>query len=291
MYAGYGQGETAAPVLVSRRSLMSDHGNGNDGAGHDVGVPAGELFNLTGAVALVTGASGGLGGRFVRALAANGGRVAAAARAPERLGDLVGDIGGAGGTAEAVSLDVTDRSSIAAAFDAIEAKWGRVSVLVNNAGIAHGDASVDLAPETWRKVLAVDLDGAFYVMQEFARRLIAAEQPGVVVNISSVLGFRADKGVAAYSAAKAGIIQLTRALALEWARYGIRVNAIAPGWFPTTLNRGYLASEGGEILKKSIPLRRFGDEHDLDGALLLLASKAGAYMTGTTIVVDGGQTV
>jgi 3-oxoacyl-[acyl-carrier protein] reductase len=288
---GRGQGGPA-PVLAPQKSnLMSDQGNGNDGAGRDVGVPAGELFDLSGAVALVTGASGGLGGRFVRALAANGGRVAAAARAPERLADLVGDIGRAGGNAEAVSLDVTDRSSIAGAFDAIEAKWGRVGVLVNNAGIAHGDASVDLTPETWRKVLAVDLDGAFYVMQEFARRLIAAEQPGVVVNISSVLGFHADKGVAAYSAAKAGIIQLTRALALEWARYGIRVNAIAPGWFPTALNRGYLASEGGEILKKSIPLRRFGDEHDLDGALLLLASNAGAYMTGTTIVVDGGQTV
>jgi len=254
-------------------------------------MQASELFDLSGTVALVTGASGGLGGRFVRALAANGARVAAAARSPERLTELLAEVEQSGGTAAAFSLDVTDGGSIAGAFDAVESTWGPVTLLVNNAGIAHGDAAVDLPPETWRKVLGVDLDGSFAVMQEFARRLIAAEQGGAVVNISSVLGLSADKGVAAYATAKAGLIQLTRVVALEWARHGIRVNAIAPGWFPTAMNRDYLASEGGETLKKTIPMRRFGEEHDLDGALLLLSSKAGAFITGATIVVDGGQTV
>lgn len=246
------------------------------------------LFDLSDAVALVTGAGGALGGRFAHVLAVHGASVAATARTPEKLAGLVADIAGAGGKAAAYRLDVTDRRSIAAAFDRIEADWGPVTLLLNNAGIAHGDPAATLAPETWRNVLDVDLDGPFFIMQEFARRLIAAETPGVIVNVASVIGMRADKGVAAYATAKAGLIHLTRALALEWARYGIRVNAIAPGWFPTALNRDYLASESGEMLKKTIPMRRFGEDHDLDGALLLLASRAGAYMTGATIVVDGG---
>lgn len=248
----------------------------------------GALFDLSDAVALVTGAGGALGGRFAHVLAANGARVAATARAPEKLTGLVDEIACAGGKAAAHRLDVTDRTSISDAFDRIEADWGPVTLLLNNAGIAHGDPAATLAPETWRNVLEVDLDGPFFVMQEFARRLIEAKTPGVIVNVASIIGMRADKGVAAYATAKAGLIHLTRALALEWARHGIRVNAIAPGWFPTSLNRDYLASESGEALKKTIPMRRFGEERDLDGALLLLASKAGAYMTGTTIVVDGG---
>jgi 3-oxoacyl-[acyl-carrier protein] reductase len=265
--------------------------DGGDKAGHDVDAGAGALFDLAGAVVLVTGASGGFGSRFVRVLATNGGKVAAAARSPERLGGLVDDIGRTGGAAAAFRLDVTDRASIADAFDAVEAQWGRVTVLVNNAGIAHSGRAAEVPPETWRNVMSVDLDGPFFVMQEFARRLIAVEAPGVVVNIASVIGLRAEKGAVAYTAAKAGLIQLTRALALEWARYRIRVNALAPGWFPTAINRDFLASEAGEALKKKIPMRRFGEEGDLDGALLLLASNAGRFMTGATIVVDGGEDI
>lgn len=246
------------------------------------------LFDLSDSIALVTGAGGSFGSRFVHVLTAHGGRVAATARAPEKLSGLIDKTGREGGTAAAYCLDVTDRSSISAVFDQVEADWGPVTLLVNNAGIAHSDAAANLAPETWRNVLNVDLDAPFFVMQEFARRLISTETPGVVVNIASAIGLRADKGAAAYTAAKAGLIQLTRALALEWARYNIRVNAIAPGWFPTSINRDYLGSERGDALKKKIPMRRFGEEGDLDGALLLLASRAGAYMTGTTIVVDGG---
>jgi 3-oxoacyl-[acyl-carrier protein] reductase len=254
-------------------------------------MKASKLFDLSGTVALVTGANGGFGSRFVRVLAANGSKVAAAARAPEKLAGLIGEVEQAGGSAAPFRLDVTDRASIAAAFDAVEAKWGPVTLLVNNAGIAHSGRAAEVPPETWRNVMSVDLDGPFFVMQAFARRLIAAETPGVVVNIASVIGLRAEKGAVAYTAAKAGLIHLTRALALEWARYRIRVNALAPGWFPTAINRDFLASEAGEALKKTIPMRRFGEEGDLDGALLLLASDAGAFMTGATIVVDGGEEI
>lgn len=254
-------------------------------------MQANKLFDLSGAVTLVTGANGGFGSRFVRVLAANGGKVAAAARAPEKLAGLLADVERLGGTAAGFRLDVTDRPSIASAFDAVEAEWGKVTLLINNAGVAHSGRAAEVTPETWRDVMSVDLDGAFFVAQEFARRLIAAEAPGVVVNIASVIGIRAEKGAVAYTAAKAGLIQLTRALALEWARYGIRVNALAPGWFPTAMNRDYLASEAGDALRKKIPMRRFGEEGDLDGALLLLASNAGAFMTGATIVVDGGEQI
>ncbi len=233
----------------------------------------GGIFDLSGAVGLVTGASGSLGGRFAKVLAESGASVAATARTPAKLAGLLGEIGASGGTAAGFRLDVTDRASIAAAFDAAEAKFGPVTLLVNNAGVAHSNAAETMAAEDWRDVLSVDLDGPFFLMQEFARRLIAAKAPGTVVNIASLLGLRADKGVAPYAAAKAGLIHLTRVLALEWAKHGIRVNAIAPGWFPTEINRNYLASEAGEALKKRIPLRRFGEAHDLDGALLLWPPK------------------
>jgi 3-oxoacyl-[acyl-carrier protein] reductase len=254
-------------------------------------MKASKLFDLSGTVALVTGANGGFGSRFVRVLAANGSKVAAAARAPEKHAGHIREVEQAGGSAAPIRLDVTHPASIAAAFDAVEAKWGPVTLLVNNAGIAHSGRAAEVPPETWRNVMSVDLDGPFFVMQAFARRLIAAETPGVVVNIASVIGLRAEKGAVAYTAAKAGLIHLTRALALEWARYRIRVNALAPGWFPTAINRDFLASEAGEALKKTIPMRRFGEEGDLDGALLLLASDAGAFMTGATVVVDGGEEI
>jgi 3-oxoacyl-[acyl-carrier protein] reductase len=249
------------------------------------------LFDLSGAVGLVTGASGGLGSRFTRVLAAHGASVAATARSPRKLAALIGEIGESGGVAAPFRLDVTDRASISAAFDAIEAKLGPATLLVNNAGIARSEPGESMSGDDWRDVLEVNLDGSFFMMQEFARRLIAAGKKGAVINIASILGLRPDKGVAGYAAAKAAMINLTRTLALEWARHGIRVNAIAPGWFPTAINENYLKSQAGAALKKRIPLRRFGEPHELDGALLLLASKAGSYMTGTTIVVDGGLEV
>ena len=249
------------------------------------------IFDLTGKVALVTGASSGLGVRFAELLAENGAAVVLVARRAERIEALRVKIEQSGGRALAVPADVVDRSAMRAAFDAAEKKFGTVTVLVNNAGVAHAGRAVDMAEDEWRRVLSTDLDAVFFWAQEAARRMLATGKPGAIVNIASVLGLEVDKGVVAYATAKAGVIQLTKALALELAFKGIRVNAIAPGWIVTELNRNYLQSERGAALKREIPIGRFGEERDLDGPLLLLVSDAGRFVTGATIVADGGQSV
>ena len=252
-------------------------------------MTASGLFDLSGRVALVTGASSGLGLHFAQVLAEAGAAVALVARRSDRLAALADKIAQTGGRAAPFSADVRDRADMIRAFDAAERAFGVVDILVNNAGVVHADRIVDLPEAEWRRVLGVNLDAVFLWSQEAARRLLAAEKAGAIVNISSIAGFNVAKGVAAYAVAKAGVIQLTKALGLELAARGIRVNAIAPGWIVTDLNRDYLASERGAALKRDIPLGRFGEERDLDGVLLLLASDAGRYMTGTTVVVDGGQ--
>ena len=254
-------------------------------------MKAGTIFDLTGEVALVTGASSGLGARFAQVLAANGAKVVLVARRKDRLDSLCERITADGGTAIAVEADVLDRTAMLRAFDQAEATFGTVTVLVNNAGAAQGVRALDMSAEEWRRVLSLDLDSVFFWSQEGARRMLAAGRTGSIVNTASVLAFGVAKGVAAYAVAKAGVMQLTKALALELAFKGVRVNAIAPGWFVTEINRGFLESEQGEKMKRAIPMGRFGAEGDLDGALLLLASKAGAYITGATIVADGGQVV
>jgi 3-oxoacyl-[acyl-carrier protein] reductase len=254
-------------------------------------MKASTLFDLSGGVALVTGASSGLGARFAEVLAANGAAVALVARRTDRLTELKSKIEAAGGRAQAIEADVVDRAAMKRAFDQAEAAFGTVTIVVNNAGIAPSARAIDATEEHWRDVLATDLDAVFFWAQEGARRMLVAGKGGVIVNISSVLGFGVSKGVIAYATAKAAVIQVTKALALELAAKGIRVNAIAPGWFVTDLNREFLASERGAAIKKEIPLGRFGDDGDLDGALLLLASDAGQFITGATLVVDGGQLV
>jgi 3-oxoacyl-[acyl-carrier protein] reductase len=254
-------------------------------------MTAAQMFDLTGQVALVTGASSGLGVRFAQCLADNGAAVALVARRADRLAEVKTRIEAAGGRAVIVEADVRDRAAMQRAFDAAEAAFGTVTILLNNAGIAHSGRAVDMAEEEWRRVLGTDLDAVFYWAQEAARRMLAANKRGAIVNIASVLGLGVAKGVVAYATAKAGVIQLTKALALELAFKGIRVNAIAPGWFVTEINDEFLSGERGEAMKRDIPMGRFGDAHDLDGPLLLLVSEAGRYMTGTTLVVDGGQVV
>lgn len=255
-------------------------------------MKASDLFNLQGRVALVTGASSGLGVQFARALADNGAVVALVARRAERLVALKSEIESRGGRAVAIEADVTDRAAMLRAFDEAEKALGTITILVNNAGVAQQPVrATDLAPEEWRRVLSTDLDAVFYWAQEGARRMLAAQVQGSIVNIASVLGFGVAKGTAAYAVAKAAVIQTTKALALELAFKGVRVNAIAPGWFVTEINEKYLTSEAGIAMKRDIPMGRFGEPGDLDGALLLLASDAGRYITGATIVVDGGQVV
>jgi len=254
-------------------------------------MKAADMFSLKGRVALVTGASSGLGAQFAKALGENGAAVALVARRADRLKALKNDIEGKGGKAVAIEADVTDRTAMAHAFDAAEKAFGTVTILVNNAGIAHGGRAVEMPPEEWRKVLSTNLDAVFFWAQEGARRMLAANKQGAIVNIASVLGLAVSKGAVAYATAKAGVVQVTRALAVELAFKGVRVNAIAPGWFVTEMNDDYLAGEAGAAIKREIPMGRFGNPGDLDGALLLLTSDAGSYITGATIVVDGGQVV
>jgi 3-oxoacyl-[acyl-carrier protein] reductase len=255
-------------------------------------MKAADMFSLQGRVALVTGASSGLGAQFAKALSDNGASVALVARRTDRLTALKKEIENKGGKAIAIEADVTDRAAMIAAYDAAEKAFGTVTILINNAGVAMQPArATEVAPEEWRRVLATNLDAVFYWAQEGARRMLAVKKPGSIVNIASVLGFGVAKGVAAYATAKAGVVQTTKALALELAFKGVRVNAIAPGWFVTEINHDYLMSEAGTAIKREIPMGRFGNAGDLDGALLLLVSDAGSYITGATIVVDGGQVV
>jgi NAD(P)-dependent dehydrogenase (short-subunit alcohol dehydrogenase family) len=254
-------------------------------------MKAADMFSLKDRVALVTGASSGLGLQFARALSDNGAAVALVARRADRLKSLQNEIEEKGGRAVAIEADVTDHAAVVRAFDAAEKAFGTVTILVNNAGIAHGGRAVEMPPEEWRKVLSTNLDAVFFWAQEAARRLLAAEKQGAIVNIASVLGLAVSKGAVAYATAKAGVVQVTRALAVELAFKGVRVNAIAPGWFVTEMNHEYLTGEAGTAIKREIPMGRFGNPGDLDGALLLLVSDAGSYITGATVVVDGGQVV
>jgi len=244
---------------------------------------------MDGRVALVTGASSGLGRHFAGVLARAGARVALGARRADRTQEAADEIVTAGGTAMAVTLDVTDETSIDAALAATAAKWGPVDTLVNNAGVADARPALDVHGETWDRIVDTNLKGAWSMARAFAARLVEAETPGAVVNIASITGHRVSTGLMPYSVSKAGMLQMTRALAMEWARHGIRVNALSPGYIETDLNREFLQSEAGGRLRTHVPQRRFGQPDDLDGALLLLASDAGRFITGVSLPVDGGH--
>jgi NAD(P)-dependent dehydrogenase (short-subunit alcohol dehydrogenase family) len=240
------------------------------------------MFSLHGRTALVTGASGLLGAHFCRTLHAAGARVVLAARRVEACAALAAEL-----DARVVRLDVQDAASIAAAF----AAEPHCDILVNNAGVAATRPFLEHTPEEWDQVLSINLRGAFLVGQAAARAMVAAKSGGSIINIASVLGARIIPGVAGYTAAKAGLLQLTRQMAVELARHAIRVNAIAPGYIASPINADFFASEAGQAMVKRIPQRRLGTPVDLDGPLLLLASAAGAHMTGSVLTVDGGHSI
>lgn len=247
-----------------------------------------QLFSLTGKRVLVTGASSGLGRHFARTLAKAGAHVAVGARRTDRLQALVEEIRSDGGEAIALTLDVSSRKSVVACLDALNDQFGGLDVVVNNAGVSDTKAVLDYTDDDWDNIVQTNLKGAWVVAQEAARRMVK-NGGGSIVNITSILSSRVTAGVGPYCAAKAGLAHLTRSLALELARYGVRVNSLAPGYVITEINRELLEGDVGDKLKKRIPARKFCEVHDLDGALLLLASDAGSAMTGSEIVVDNGH--
>lgn len=242
---------------------------------------------------LVTGASSGLGEHFARLLAGCSAAVTIAARRVDRLQSLVNELAAAGAPhARAVALDVTDDASIASALSAATADGAPpLDVLVNNAGVAASEAAIDVDGAVFDRVLDTNLRGPWLLSVGAAKGWRDAGRSGVIVNVASILGLNVSKGVAPYAVSKAGVVQMTKAMALEWARYGIRVNALCPGYVETEINADFFASEAGKRMIQRIPMRRLGAPEDLDGAFLLLASDASAFMTGSVLAVDGGHLV
>jgi NAD(P)-dependent dehydrogenase (short-subunit alcohol dehydrogenase family) len=254
-------------------------------------MPSTHAFSVAGKVALITGASSGFGQHFATVLAREGAKVGLVARRLDALDSVAKQIRSAGGIAAVAKLDVAEVASIASAVATIEHELGRIDVLVNNSGTTVVKPILEQTEQDWDAVVDVNLKGAFFVASEVARRMRADGRGGSIINIESILSFRQTGHIPGYVASKAGLTQLTKTMALELARYDIRVNGIAPGYFSTDINRDFLASEAGVAMIKRIPQRRAGNIEDLEGPLLLLASDASRYMTGTTLVVDGGHLV
>jgi len=252
-------------------------------------MTAADRFNLDGKIALVTGAGSGLGRHFAHVLAAAGASMILAARRREKLEETARSIADKGGDARCIDLDVTESSSVQDCFAEIESSVGTLDILVNNAGIARQEFLVDMSEDDWDAVIDTNLKGVFLVAQRAAQAMIKAETPGSIINIASILGLRVSKALGSYIAAKSAVVQMTKAMALEWAQFDIRVNAIAPGYFITEMNQEQFDAGAGEILVKRVPMRRIGELEELSGPILLLASDAGSFMTGSTIEVDGGQ--
>lgn len=247
------------------------------------------FFDLTGKAAIVTGASSGLGRHFAVTLARHGAKVALMGRRIELLRELAREIEGFDGRAVPIGADVARAESVREAVAAAETELGPIGILVNNAGVAIAKAVLDISEKDWDQIIDVNLRGAWFMAQEVAKHMVRLGHGGSIVNIASITAFRVAGQLSAYAATKAALVQLTNSMALELARYKIRVNAIAPGYIETDINRDFFASAAGQAMIKRVPQRRLGAPEDLDGALLLLASDASSYMTGSTIVVDGGH--
>ncbi len=247
--------------------------------------------SLASKTAVVTGASGGLGEFFASALASSGCKVAVAARRIETCRAICDRLRGGGGEVLPVQLDVTDPSSVEKALDDIGRGLGVPDIVVCNAGVTTTVSLLDQDVEDWDRIADTNLKGAFLVARAAARAMIAAGKGGVIVNVASILGLRVAGQVAAYSASKAALVQLTRSMALEWARHGVRANALCPGYIETDLNADFFASSAGQNLLRRIPQRRLGRLEDLRGPLLFMCSDAASYMTGSTLVIDGGHLV
>lgn len=249
-----------------------------------------DKFSLAGSTALITGASGGLGAHFASVLADAGASVVVAARSEARLRPVVDAVSSRGGRVRAVEMDVSQAASVRQAADEI-CSVTVPDIVVNNAGITVTRPLLEQTDEDFDRVLGTNLRGSWLVATEMARRMVLASVSGSIVNVASILGERVAGGVAPYAISKAGVLQATKAMALELARHGIRVNALLPGYIETELNSAFLGESAGQRLRQRIPTRRFGCAGDLDGPLLLLASAAGAAMTGTCLVVDHGHLV
>ena len=250
------------------------------------------LFRLDGRAAVVTGASRGLGRRFAGALAKAGAKVALCARDEALLKEVAAELNNAGGIAHPIVMDVTDQASVLAGIAAAEAELGPLRAVVNNSGIAKTARLLDVEQAVeWDPVIDVNLTGAWLVAQAAAKAMAAHGQGGSIINISSILGQRTNPGVIAYNAAKAGLDMVTREMAAELAKLGIRVNALSPGYIETDMNRHYWSTPPGKALMARVPMRRLGQEEDLDGPIVFLASDASAYITGQVLGLDGGHSV
>lgn len=248
-------------------------------------------FSLQGKVALITGASSGIGATVAEGLSLAGAKVVAAARRKDKLDQLVATISERGGEAIAVSMDVTDRDSIKAALDQAEAALGTVDTVINNAGVASPRNFVKIDDNDRDFVMNTNFNGVWNVAQETAQRMIANQTAGSIVNITSVLGLTAKPGQTSYCASKGAVVQLTRAMSLDLMKYNIRVNAIAPGWFKTEINEDYFNSEAGREFVERMPAKRLGQLSELLGPIVMLCSDAASFVNGVVLPVDGSISI